>query len=245
MNENYKCKNPNGCTCGNEGCACCHDHDTIEVVPVDVDNNGYSPSLPYRVPIQDFEPYGNDNDIAAPVVWPSTYVGDLDSHAKYIESCSQETSRLMHKMLKNYKAPDSYVCTKDNKLAYSVINPASGRFMYAMEVPGSNDVAPVNTILTFTENNGLRHAGMNEDDELIDMGPITNPVLVGPESHPQALVVPIANIAAVSKAKDMLNNVLTNFIQDQNQAAQSSHSTDPDYGATKQGFRTYMYLTGK
>lgn len=232
MKKNHKCKNPNGCTCDKGGCTCGHDHHDegiaiVEMPPivptVNDDNNGYDPTRPYAVPIQDFAPFGNHSD-AQPVVWPANYVGDLDGHVDYMAGRLTETSRLMKYMGKNYAAPDSFVCTKDNRLGYGVNNPASGRFVYGMEFGGSDNVPPVDTVLTFTENNGLRHAGMNEDNELIDMGPVTNPVVIGPKSHPQALVVPMANISAVAKAQDMLFNALIHHFEDQ--AAQSSPRTE-------------------
>lgn len=236
MKKNHKCKNPNGCTCDKGGCTCGHDHDHEEVAVINMppiipamvngDNNGYDPNRPYAVPIQDFAPFGvgDKHDRAQPIIWPANYVGNLDGHVEYMASRLPETSRLLKYMGKTYMAPDSYVCTKDNKLGYGISNPGSGRLMYGMEFGGSDDVPPVDTVLTFTENNGLRHAGMNEEHELIDMGPVTNPVVIGPKSHPQALVVPMANISAVAKAQDMLYNAIMNHIEDQ--AAQPSSSTE-------------------
>lgn len=216
MKKKHVCKNPNGCTCG-------HDHDHKEVAVIDMppvvpamvkgDNNGYDPARPYAVPIQDFAPFGK-HDEAQPIIWPANYVGNLDGHVEYMASRIPETSRLIKVMGQSYMAPDSYVCTKDNKLGYGVANPGSGRFMYGMEFGGSDEIPPVDTVLTFTENNGLRHAGMNENQELLDMGPVTNPVVIGPKSHPQALVVPMANIAAIAKAQDMLYNAMMNHIED-------------------------------
>lgn len=228
MKKKHVCKNPNGCTCGKGGCTCGHDHEEVAVIDtataIPINNKGYDPTRPYAVPIQDFAPFGDKHDTAQPVIWPANYVGNLDGHVDYMASRLSETSRLLKYMGQTYMAPNSYVCTKDNKLGYGISNPGSGRLMYGMEFGGSDDVPPVDTVLTFTENNGLRHAGMNEEHELIDMGPVTNPVVIGPKSHPQALVVPMANIAAVAKAQDMLYNAMMNHIEDQ--AAQPSPRTE-------------------
>lgn len=215
MKKKHVCKNPNGCTCN-------HNHEEVAAIGtpratpdmVNGDNNGYDPARPYAVPIHDFAPFG-EHDRAQPIVWPANYVGNLDGHVDYMVSRHADTSRLLKYMSQNYMAPDSYVCTRDNKLGYGITNPGSGRFMYGMEFGSSDDVPPVDTVLTFTENNGLRHAGINEEGELIDMGPVTNPVVIGPRSHPQALVVPMANIASVAKAQDMLYNAIVNHIEDQ------------------------------
>lgn len=220
MKKKHVCKNPNGCTCDKDGCTCGHDHENEAIVinmsPIDpIENNGYDPNRPYAIPIQDFAPFGDKHDRAQPVIWPANYVGNLDGHVDYMASRLSETSRLIKYMGQTYMSPDSYVCTKDNKLGYGINNPGSGRFMYGMEFAGNDDIPPVDTVLTFTENNGLRHAGMNENDELIDMGPVTNPVVIGPKSHPQALVVPLANTAAVAKAQDMLYAATMNRIEEQ------------------------------
>ena len=238
MKKKHVCKNPNGCTCDKGGCTCGHDHDhnhdhdnevTDTCTPPAIHNNGYDPDHPYRIPIQDFAPFGDKHDTAQPVIWPANYVGNLDGHVDYMASRLPETSRLLKYMGQTYMSSDSYVCTKDNKLGYGVSNPGSGRLMYGMEFGGSDDVPPVDTVLTFTENNGLRHAGMNENNELIDMGPVTNPVVIGPKSHPQALVVPMANIAAVAKAQDMLYNATMNHIEEQaNQSSPRSEKRLPE-----------------
>lgn len=223
MKKNHKCKNPNGCTCDKGGCTCGHSHDHDEAVvinmppevPQKINNNGYDPARPYAIPIKDFAPYGSEHDKAQPVIWPERFVGNLDGHVDYMRSRLDETHRLMHVMGSGYMAHDSYVCTKDNKLGYGIDNPGSGRFMYGMEFPGDDSVPVVDTVLTFTENNGLRHAGMNENNELIDMGPVVNPVIIGPKSHPQAMVVPINNIAAVAKAQDMLYNAVIHHVEEE------------------------------
>ena len=236
MRKNHKCKNPNGCTCESGGCTCEHDHDNgvmiIDMPPEEpittmkVENNGYNPDRPYAIPIQDFAPFG-DHPTAQPIIWPSNYVGNLDGHVDYMASRLPDTTRLLKYMGSNYTSSDAYVCTKDNHLGYGVSNPASGRFIYGMEFGGSDDVHPVDTVLTFTENNGLRHAGMNEAGELIDMGPVTNPIVIGPRSHPQAMLVPIHNMTAVAKAQDMLYNALMNHLEEQSEQPSPRYEETP------------------
>jgi len=216
MKKNHKCKNPNGCTCDNN-----HENEVtiVEMHPaiptaINGDNNGYDPNRPYAIPVTCVECFGAHSN-AQPICIPDKYWGNLDSHVEYMAGHLEDTTRLIRYMGRSFGAPDSYVCTKDNKLGYGVTNPASGRFMYGMEFGGSDDTLPVDTVITFTENNGLRHAAMNSNDEIIDLGPVTNPVVIGPRSHPQALVVPMANISAVTKAEDMLYNAIINHIEDQ------------------------------
>ena len=168
---------------------------------------------PECVPVVAVSPFGN-HPYAAPVQHPDSYAGSLDDHVEYMEKHWDETARLLNRVGKGYGADDAYFCTFEAKLGFGITNPASGRFIHAMEFAADDKIPPIEAVVTFTENNGFRIAGMNENEELVDLGPVTNPMLVGPKSHPQALLVPLANVNAAAKATDMLNGFIINSISD-------------------------------
>jgi hypothetical protein len=61
----------------------------------------------------------------------------------------------------------------------------------------------VSSVLTFTENNGFRDVGLNDNNKIVDLGPVITPTLVGTINQPQAIVIPMANIEALELGRDL------------------------------------------
>lgn len=214
--KNHKCKNSNECN------KCSHDHkdheyscnDRADTMPATSNGN---PNVVMCAP------FGN-HPRAAMVEYPEGCTVDLESHMDYMEKNWDKTANLLRYANNNYGLNSAYVNTEDGKIGYCRDNPMSGRIIHAMEFSTDDTRPAVSAVVTFTENNGFRIAGATEDNEIVDLGPIVNPMFVGPKSHPQAMLIPLTNIAAVAKSEEVLHRILENYMADYTEVAENGSS---------------------